>query len=617
MAKLKKRSKLSQQRHKANQIKETNGGADNSKKESNKSAKALTLLDKIKSSSTSSVNEKLININSILVQCNNDTNTRKIFLKNDLIKITLDLLKQENQYDEILVSCLDLLKHLIIEEDYDLSIYLWRNGIWEILELNFNKAFNSLSHLNDSNVNVISKDLLISYINNLIGILDNLVMELNLETIDNALLSKLTESQLLSKFFQFLNSGVENSTISIALNFLQFIYDLSTISTKFLQNSLINNDEFETIVDNLCKNLSTFDKHPLGKIYIVGIKLQVLELKDDLSSNNLDSLINEIFNILNNMTDLNSKNDEDFQIVDISLDLLTTIIEIKGSLSLQNNSANKDKVFNDKCINQILPFLGKLFEVDFTNNKKLICLNNLMIYLTSNQLISQQLVTDLESLNNNKINNDFESLVSSGTPDLEIVVDYLNFKLNLLEIDPTKLTDNEVNQINSLVGLGMKNVNLENIDNEIDPDIELKIQFITTLLMYLSLLAKAIATVETVKPIVEFIIQYNLVKPIEFYNSKTTKGGLNISKFHTKYKYLVEESINLAINSIFEIFDDDYPYNRPIYHAGNLNGLLNNMLSDYKKIYKNIDKNVNFSLKKQTEETVNNLQRFIEYKKSE
>lgn len=617
MAKLKKRSKLSQQRHKANQIKGTNGGADNSKKESNKSAKALTLLDKIKSSSTSSVNEKLININSILVQCNNDTNTRKIFLKNDLIKITLDLLKQENQYDEILVSCLDLLKHLIIEEDYDLSIYLWRNGVWEILELNFNKAFNSLSHLNDSNVNVISKDLLISYINNLIGILDNLVMELNLETIDNALLSKLTESQLLSKFFQFLNSGVENSTISIALNFLQFIYDLSTISTKFLQNSLINNDEFETIVDNLCKNLSTFDKHPLGKIYIVGIKLQVLELKDDLSSNNLDSLINEIFNILNNMTDLNSKNDEDFQIVDISLDLLTTIIEIKGSLSLQNNSANKDKVFNDKCINQILPFLGKLFEVDFTNNKKLICLNNLMIYLTSNQLISQQLVTDLESLNNNKINNDFESLVSSGTPDLEIVVDYLNFKLNLLEIDPTKLTDNEVNQINSLVGLGMKNVNLENIDNEIDPDIELKIQFITTLLMYLSLLAKAIATVETVKPIVEFIIQYNLVKPIEFYNSKTTKGGLNISKFHTKYKYLVEESINLAINSIFEIFDDDYPYNRPIYHAGNLNGLLNNMLSDYKKIYKNIDKNVNFSLKKQTEETVNNLQRFIEYKKSE
>jgi hypothetical protein len=75
--------------------------------------------------------------------------------------------------------------------------------------------------------------------------------------------------------------------------------------------------------------------------------------------------------------------------------------------------------------------------------------------------------------------------------------------------------------------------------------------------------------------------------------------------------------MNVSINSIFEMFDDDYSYNRPIYHDGNMGDILTNALADYKKIYKNIDKNVNLRLKKQSEETLNNLQRFIEYKKTE
>ncbi|KAG0673537.1 AAA+-type ATPase, partial [Pichia californica] len=139
------------------------------KGDSNKSIKSIALLEKLKLSNNISINEKLITINNILLQCNNDESIRKIFLKNDLIKILFDLLNQENQFDEILVSCFDLLKNLIIEEDYDLSIHLWRNDIWNLLVINFNKAFNSINHLNDSNVNLMSKDLLINYINNLIG----------------------------------------------------------------------------------------------------------------------------------------------------------------------------------------------------------------------------------------------------------------------------------------------------------------------------------------------------------------------------------------------------------------------------------------------------------------
>lgn len=595
MAKLKKRSKLSQQRHKANQLlKDSNGepisNIISKKGDSNKSIKSIALLEKLKLSNNISINEKLITINNILLQCNNDESIRKIFLKNDLIKILFDLLNQENQFDEILVSCFDLLKNLIIEEDYDLSIHLWRNDIWNLLVINFNKAFNSINHLNDSNVNLMSKDLLINYINNLIGVLDNLIMELNLDLIDNSIIKNLIDSNILNNLFNLLNLN----DLSISLNFLQFIYDLSTISTNFLKNILLNNN-FNLILNNL-----NFE-NSLAKIYLIGINLQILEIKNDLI-NNLDLIINEIFKILNKINLQNSKNDNEFQIIDISLDLLTTIIEIKGS----NNNLKIDKFFNNHCINNILPFLIKLFEIDLLNNKKLICLNNLLIYLNSNNLISENLLNDLLNLNINKINIEFNNILSTSN-DLEIIIDYINFKLNLLEIDNNK--DYDETQINKLIEFG---INLNKYDSN---DIELKIQFITSLLIYLSLIAKNSKNIEIIKKIVNFIIKYNLIEPIEFYKNQLKIS--NISKFHKIYNYLIEESINLSINSIFEIFDDDYFYNKLIYHDENLNNLLLNILIDYKKIYKNIDKNLNFQLKKQTEETINNLQRFIEYKNSE
>lgn len=623
MAKLKKRSKLSQQRHRGNAIvnpNEKENGKKSVNKDINQSNKAITLLDKLKKNSNSSINDKLITINNILVQCNNDENMRKAFLKNDLVKIILnDLLIENNKYDEILVSSLDLLKHLIIEESYDLSIYLWRNGIWEILKENFTKAFKSLQHLNDSNVDIMSKDLLLNYINNLIEILDNLVMELNSETIKSSIIPKLNEDNIImNNLFEILKiENINKFNLSIITNILQLIYDLSSISIEFLQNILLNdnnNVSFTKIFNNLLSNTDKLNENSLCKIYLIGINLQIFEIKDNLNDN-LNLIIDEIFNITNLINNNETAMEgENFQVIDISLDLLTTIIEIKGSIYLQDET-KKDSVFNEKCIEQILPFLGKLFEINYTNNKKLICLNNLIIYLNSTKLINDKLIEDLEMLNNNKILNEFNKLIneSFGKIDIETIIDYLNFELNLIEIEPMKFIQNEeiITQINKLIEISIK--------NKIDEftDIEIQIQFITSLLMYLSIIAKNINNLEITKNIVEFIIKYNLIEPINFYNNKLTNDKLNISKYHKKYHYLVEESINIAINSIFEMFDDDYSYNRIIYHDGKMNDLLINIMQDYKKIYKNIDKNVNLKLKRQTEETLNNLQRFIDYKKTE
>lgn len=614
MAKLKKRSKLSQQRHSNGPLAGSQGNNNANKsanKQANQNNKALALLDKLRKGANTSVNDKLIAVNQVLVQCNNEESSRKAFLRNDLVKVILnDLLTEDNKYDELVVSALDLLKHLIVEEDYDLSIHLWRNGIWEILESNFSKAFKSFSHLNDANVNQISKDLLISYINNLIGIFDNLILELNSETINSAVVPKLKGSEILNNLFEIIKvENISKLTISIVLNILQLIYDLSTVSVTFLQDIILSNTEYGKILESLLKT-DKFEAHPLAKIFLIGINLQILEVKDNLNQN-IDLILNEIFIILGGI-DFSSQKDEEFQMIDISLDLLTTVIEIKGSLLLED-STKKDDIFNGKCVDSILPFLGKLFEHDIKNNKKLICLNNLMLYLNANDLINDSLRNDLENLNNGRITQDFDALLNSPASkiDLELTIDYLNFKLNLLEMDPVKFSSME-SQINKLIESGMKSTQLDEFT-----DIELQIQFISTLVMYLSIVAKNIGNLEVTKSIVEYIVKYNVLEPISFYNTQLTTGGLNVSKFHRKYKFLVEETLNVSINSIFEMFDDDYSYNRAIYHDGGMGEILANLLNDYKKIYKNIDKNVNFRLKKQSEETLNNLQRFIEYKKTE
>ena len=435
-------------------------------------------------------------------------------------------------------------------------------------------------------------------------------MCLNSETINTAVIPKLGESTILPHLFEIIKvDNVSKSTMSVVLNTLQLIYDLSSVSVQFLQNVLLSNAEFGKILENLLKT-DKFNTHPLGKIFLIGINLQILEVKDNLNEN-LDLILNEVFLILNGI-DLASQKDEEFQIIDISLDLLTTIIEIKGSL-LMEDATKKDETFNTKCIESILPFLGKLFESDIKNNKKLVCLNNLMLYLNANELINENLRNDLESLNNGRISQDFEALLNSNSSklDLELTIDYLNFKLNLLEMEPSKFSSMET-QISKLIETGVKSAQLDEFT-----DIDLQIQFVTTLIMYLSIVAKNINNIEVTKNIVEYIVKNNVLEPISFYNAQLSTGGLNVSKFHRKYKYLVEETMNVSINSIFEMFDDDYSYNRPIYHDGNMGDILTNALADYKKIYKNIDKNVNLRLKKQTEETLNNLQRFIEYKKTE
>ncbi|TID18149.1 hypothetical protein CANINC_003890 [Pichia inconspicua] len=549
MAKLKKRSRNAQARQKHNPIGQKNIPATSNNQ------KILETIDKLKSTTTS-VNEKLITINHILVQCNNSEEARKAYLKNDLGKVLLNDLLKNSSYDEILVSSLDLLSHILSEEP-EFAIYLWRNSIWDILEKNFTNGFNSLSHMNDEKVNVISKDLLISYLEHLITILDNLIMELPSDIVESQLLVKLQESKLLESLFEI-------KVPKLVTLVLQFTYDFATISSAFLNT--ISHKTFE------------LQGSTLAKAYIIGINLQIMEINKALTPTILNQITEEIFK------NLESESTPSEEVVDISLDLLSTVIELE--------SENPNKAFNELCNTKILPLV-----TNNLNGKKLLCLNNLLIYYQANNLVTNELIEGLLQL-----------APEVDFSDIDAVVDVINFRAHCATISGGAAENiTFVNEIAKYTDSQLK------FDEFTDGGAVSRL--VIAVCAYFPQV-KDTFQIENIKDITVLAVEKILLNAINSYKSELSK--MNISKLHNKWGYLFETCVAAAVILIFELYDDDYPYNRELYHGSNgVGNVIENAFEDINKMYKNVDKNKNVQVKNEMREIVENLKRFIEYKKSE
>lgn len=550
MAKLKKRSRNSQARHKSNPL-----GQKSSASSSNNQTKILDTIDKLKSSTTS-VNEKLITINHILVQCNNNEETRKAYLRNDLGKVLLNDLLQDSVYDEILVSSFDLLSHLLTEEP-EFSIYLWRNGIWQILEKNFSTAFGSLPHLNDEKVNQISKDLLISYFEHLISILDNLVMELPSDTVNNELLSKLQESKLLDTLFDI-------KVPKLITLVLQFTYDFATISTSFL--SSISHKTFE------------LQGTSLTKAYIIGINLQIMEVNKALTPTILNQITEEIFK------NLEAQETPNAETSDISLDLLSTVIEIQAG--------TPNKIFNELCNTKVLPFLTTNID-----QKKLFCLNNLLIYYQANDLITEQIAEGLLKL-----------APEVNFSDIDAIVDIINFKAHCATVN--RGVEENIVFVNEILKYTETQLKFDEFT-----DASAVSRLVISVCSYLPQIKEKL-DFEVIKNVTILVVEKILLNSLNFYKSELTK--MNISKLHNKWGYVFETCVAAAVILLFELYDDDYSYNRELYHGQNGVGIaIENIYDSINQMYKNVDKNKNAQVKGEMREIVENLRRFIEYKKTE
>ncbi|GMG30770.1 unnamed protein product [Ambrosiozyma monospora] len=575
MGKLKKRSKLSQQRRKQNQL--LPGDNKSNKKLENKEVQKITPL--ISQLSASATNDRSIALSTILLLCDNDPQSRKLFLKNNLVKILLTKLIHDES-DEIVVDAYGLLRNLIIEEGYDLSVHLWRSDIWTALEADFKKAMQSLPHINDEKVSSTRKALLIDYIDNLISCLGSLSTEVSIQLFDENILPKLQQSGILKFIFELIEKRVSNK---LTLTALEFLYDLSTLSFHFIE--LFAN---EPSAIELLSNIEDSTLSVLSQVYLVGLKFQIMEFKGELTDAKsddvlIDSILGKLDSLYKAKVDLKTtveqldaplnpkptKEEENalrqaknnFKLIDLLLDLYTTIIEVKGEqqvVSPSSVSKETKQRLSAFFSTGLAPFLSDLITTNFKNSKILVCLNNLSLYLSSLDLVDESYITFLTQVGS-VIAKDFNETLAATVGDdvnLDTISDELNF---LLFYDQAQ---GKISADAKLVSLLITLSNAIDFNNHEANQI---IQFSTVLISYLTLIGKGCDSIDTTQEISKFIVDTQLLGPIKLY-----KSFRNTSELHKKFKFLVEYTLLNSINAIFEMFDDDYPYNRPVFHEGGL-----------------------------------------------
>lgn len=630
MGKLKTRSKLAQRRFKAKQLQKKSKGENeiNVSKISNEAARLQKVAPLITNLSSSSQNDRSMAINSINLMCGSDIELRRLFMKNDLVQIILSkLVHDENQ--DIVVDSYGLLRNLMIDEGYSLCIHLWRKDIWTLLSADFAKAIASLPHISDENVDQQQKDLLVNFIDNLIGCTDCLSSEMSISFFEGTLFGKITESNVFDFVFGILKQG---SSKRLGLSCLTFIYDLATVSYKFI-DFLCQSNEYMEVLQSLPKK----ELGKQSKTYLLGIYLQLLEAKNELSNGKklcsdiiapLNAIYQNDVDLKYTVEQLNLPYNENpslqeaksldiakqnYNVIDLELDLYTSIIEMLGDdyRTQQGNSKNGETF---KLINSTLvEMLSSLIDAGFKDEKMLICVNNLIAFdrdicFSGAVLVSffQKVYAHCSSLLNSLLKNDDQLSVDGQ---LEQIGQILKFNVNYMLMTDQTQWNEDVQRVVQIIRLS------ESVGSKLEAgeiDAGLLLDFNLGLIPYLGLIAKNCGDNSVTKDITKFLVDQKFLRYLELYK-KTQK----VEKLHKKIGFLVEETVDCVINVIFDIFDDDYSYNRSIFHDGGLLQVLKEKLPEFRTIFKKVDKNVNQDVKDRMKETLNNLQSFIKYKQGE
>lgn len=599
MGKAKKRSKLAQRRQTAKKL-QKKGAKKANCGDSKAIQKIQPLLEKIESGSP---NDKCMALNGITMMCDQSPEIREAVLKSGLIeKVMTRLIHDDN--NDIVVDSYGLLRNLMIDEGYGLCMHLWRSDLWTSLQDSFNKAKESFGHLKEEKSSV-RKELLVNYIDNLLGCTDSLSTET--ELLDDSILPKLQEDGVLDMVFELVASG----PAPLQRAALEFIYDLATVSYKFVE-LIAGNEQY---MAKLNSALDDPNMARLAKSYLLGILLQVMEFNgdvdDDVKLQQLLTRLTQVYKEIDvqktiqklsapykEMSDLEKQQldtaQADFHTIELLLDLFTSAIEIVGSSS--KASAKSAGFFNE----EVQKILVELFEAGVTSHKLLNCLNNLLLLNDSLELQDDQLSQFAEAAQQKEMQRLVEIL---DEPVSQANVDEINDILALY----SSSNEPNVQLVDKLIKLS------EEVSNSIDSnqvDTSSLQELNKFVIPYLAQVAKT--NEEATAQIVKFIVDEKLIKYLNSYQTfKTAQMA------HKKLGFLIEETLYSVINALFEVFDDDYSYNREIFHEQGLLSLLEEKTPELKRIYKAIDKNVEPELKARIEETVNNLDRFIEYKRSE
>ncbi|CCH46134.1 HEAT repeat-containing protein 3 [Wickerhamomyces ciferrii] len=603
MGKLKKKSRSS--RHRVNPVANRKKGAEQ-QDAALRETKILPIIAKLKSVIP---NDKSMALGTITIMCE-DPKYKSLLLKEKLLQLIMEqCLVDDNS--EIIVESFGLLRNLVIEEGYDVATYLWRQNIWVTLENNLNKAQISFQALKNDPKKVQKNEsrLLFDYIENLISLIVGLGNGSDdlFEQITNKLDSLVIFIKEILNYGLDLNNNHLRISGTLFSSILDLIYDFSSQSVEFIQNL----DQILEIDINKLQEFSNKSKlNKLTMVYIQGIKLQLLEAsnisngKDEILYNiindslstiqdiNIENERNVLIENMDNTTNINiteetkkrSKAKSNLQAISLTIEVITATIEIIAvgrtpEEDVEIKETEDDPLFNS-LLGRVPEVLTFLLSYDEYKTGSLTALNNLnWLFATLRIYLDEwsKLAKNLWTLLTMKPEENLENKISLFG---------ILWAISSVNHDDIPISDDF---IKSLIN------EYQTVSNDESLDLYLKEEYLVRLIGFLASLAQTQGQIERNGEISGFLM-------------------LILNQLPNVSSKIVIEILDL----IYEIFGDlEYDYDYPIFVERQYLQKLEELSPKIKHSIRLVDKNVNPELKIKGEEVLNNLVRFIDYKKKE
>jgi len=637
MGKLKKGRRNQRGRH--NPVARKNGGSkQDTKDENTRQNKIVPLIAKLASAAP---NDRSMAVSAITVLAE-DTRMRRMLLKERLVATVMEQCLNDSN-DEIVVEAFGLLRNLTIEEGHEVAKFLWRSNIWAAIESGLQKIQGSFEYMNGENKKLEKKRayLLYDFTENMLSLVVA-IASCSDELYENVYSRIELVVKLVVDLLKW-NSPKLRTTTKLYNALLEFIYEFASDSADFI-NELVQYPAFSLNELQEAINTPPHEKNLLGKVYVQGIQFHLYEVQGnsekqsfcgDILKNTFAAIttanieeINDLLATPDNaqapVTKLKEaeKNDEkpqnidvpfggdsleksqaksDLQAIDVAIDIFTTICEYLA-INEQNLLApvRLSEEILDTLLNLSYPALLHLLTYDQEHSqslqisqKVLIALNNLCWLFLSSETIPVAWFERIPQL--------WDMLEKASQTDnldtlkLCLSVFWALSKTVGAEIRD-KISSDSVNALLSKCGEILSQI----------PESEehlTSLEFILSAAGFLGTIAQTIGNAEITRSISEF-----LLAQIGHFAQEQNNGK------DPKAIEIALESLNL----IYDIFGDaEFEYDYPVFVEGDYISRLTQLEPQIKVCYKQIDKKKNSELKLRAEETWTNLNRFIEYKKSE
>lgn len=586
---------------------------DLKKDESTRTSKILPLINKLNSTTP---NDKSMALGAITI-LSEDERMRHLLLKEKVIAVVMQTCLNDSN-DEIIVEAFGLLRNLGIEEGYDVTKYLWRQGIWTSIESALNKideSFRFLQEKGNAEKDKSKLQLLYDFTENILSLI--VVLASGDESMYDSVFNKI--NPILDFVLRLIDDHINGDlkiTNKLFDALLEFIYEFSTESVEFVEK-LERFTHWEKLISYVNESTSN-----LAKVYVEGIKFNNYEVLESIHANKqqvLGSILHNIFNIetcidlqklleriesiahpnnanepikkdantlekdLSSSNDTKTKTKRDLSTIEVGLSIITSVLEYL-SVSEENpeEPIRLSMDLESLLFEKIEPMLIELLKFELKGN---------MLQL------GEQITGAI---------NNFCWLILSCE---HLPVAWYEKALQLWDI--IQNMDDEKLQLESL-GI------LWAIVKSLGPELVRKIphDFITKLQQAQptdensGAFLNVIGVLGSIAPIINnteitYLISQFLINSI--------KAACNEPQHARNLEVIIE-----SLNAIYDIFGDkEFDYDYPIFVQHDYLTILKYLEPKIKEIYKKIDKAKQPQIKVKMEETWINLDRFIKYKASE